>query len=178
MWASEVFLENLVAHGGRDHDEGGSDLVVEGHRPWVLVGEQAANSDALSGIMGHSTLMRAVPLLENASGFFDYEDVDVVAEDVAASSVTIAAKDLQGRSDDRTRFSVKNHPSGAKVSVGACGTHMSQAPGVAFKELEIMEWLAQAANRGLHPLVTTYQRMWRSWLRQGRIIIIFPYLSR
>ncbi|KAG0152625.1 hypothetical protein PDIDSM_1105 [Penicillium digitatum] len=118
-WASECFLENLAAC---------VPLSIQVHRPCVVVGAEAPNSDALNAILKYSTLMRTVPRFDRVEGYLDFQPVEDAAREIAE----------------------------VKVPVQEYRAHMEQVHGHEFAELAIGEWIVKALQAGIDPLITTY----------------------
>ena len=99
-WASEVFLENLVALLNRQpkNFRAKTPWTVAVHRPCVLIGKQAPNSDALNAILRYSRSMRCVPQLSNiARGYLDFAEADTVADEIAETALRLSGCVAPGR---------------------------------------------------------------------------------
>ncbi|KAK1749891.1 polyketide synthetase [Echria macrotheca] len=159
-WASEVFLERLT--------EKVPSLSVQIHRPCVVVGTQAPNSDALNAIIRFSMLMRKTPSFSNAEGYFDFQEVTVVGSDIAAAALALATD-----SGERGAVSFRHHSSGLKVPVSQFRQRMEETYGGVFEEVPAKEWITAATEAGIDPLITGYLE---GVMERGQTMV-FPYLG-
>ena len=151
-WASEAFLETV------GHQTG---LPVVIHRPCSLVGENAPHDDALNSVIRYSIITRSVPLLSDAAGFFDFKDVDSVANDIVSGSVK----------DDSISF--RHYSSGVRVPFNDLAARMAMLYGGEFRSLEISQWISVAAQAGLESLIVSYLK--ENVVGQERLL--FPFLG-
>lgn len=158
-WASECFLENLAAC---------VPLPIQVHRPCVVVGTEAPNSDALNAILKYSTLMRAVPRFDRVEGYLDFQPVEDAAREIAEEVVAFAK---HSPAAGPVRF--RHHSGKVKVPVQEYRTYMEQTHGHAFEELAIKEWIAKALQAGIDPLITTYLE----GIVERAELVSFPYLG-
>ncbi|KAF7596241.1 hypothetical protein BBP40_002774 [Aspergillus hancockii] len=161
-WASECFLENLARH---------SNLPIEIHRPCVVIGDSAPNSDALNAILRYSLLMKSVPRYEKMEGYFDFKKVEEVASEVASAVVALATRPLQQGRDAGVRF--RHHSGQVKVSIENIREHMEGIHGHAFAQDDIQDWIHKAVEAGIDPLIATYLES----LIEGGNTLRFPYLG-
>lgn len=162
-WASECFLENLARH---------TNLPVEVHRPCVVVGDSAPNSDALNAILRYSLLMKSVPRFERLEGYFDFKEVEEMASELATA--IIALSNPANRPDcDIAGVRFHHHTSGIRVPVENMREHMEQIHRSAFVEDDIQDWIDKALKAGIDPLITTYLES----LVDGGQALRFPYLG-
>ncbi|EKV04975.1 Polyketide synthase-nonribosomal peptide synthetase [Penicillium digitatum] len=158
-WASECFLENLAAC---------VPLSIQVHRPCVVVGAEAPNSDALNAILKYSTLMRTVPRFDRVEGYLDFQPVEDAAREIAEVVVSFAK---QPPTAGPVRF--RHHSGKVKVPVQEYRAHMEQVHGHEFAELAIGEWIVKALQAGIDPLITTYLE---GIVERGEMVT-FPYLG-
>ncbi|KPM44244.1 Polyketide synthase-nonribosomal peptide synthetase [Neonectria ditissima] len=164
-WASESFLENLVAHV---RDASRSPLTVAVHRPCVVVSERAPNSDALNAILRYSVSMRCVPQLDKVEGYLDFGRVEKIVDEIADSALQLAQAGSRGQ---EIRF--RHHSGGAKVPVREFRAHMENIYGGAFDEVDVTEWMRRAADAGIDPLITAYLE----GILDNGSPMVFPYLG-
>ncbi|KAL6713051.1 hypothetical protein ACLMJK_009447 [Lecanora helva] len=160
-WASEEILQKAASQYS-------SRLRVAIHRPCIVVGDQAPNSDALNAILRYSLQMRAVPRFEKAEGFMDFKAVGSVGEEIAQAAIDLANRnpplstslDTNEQADNESsppavRFS--HHSGGVKIPIGEFGAHMSKLHNSAdFATLDLRTWIARALEHGIDPLITAY----------------------
>ena len=163
-WAAEELLQKMTRRT--------SGLRVAIHRPCVVVGDQAPNSDALNAILRYSLLMRAVPTFENATGFMDFKAVKEVSEEIAGAAVRLAnlpaptpATTIENKESNncgksnssKAPTTFVHHSGGIKIPVTEFAAHMSKLHGGGdFATLDLRTWIAKALEEGIDPLITAY----------------------
>ncbi|KAH8171057.1 AMP-binding enzyme domain-containing protein [Sarocladium implicatum] len=162
-WASEVFLENLSSQ----IDKASTPWSVAVHRPCVVVGDQAPNSDALNAILRFSLSMRCVPKLARLGGYIDFGRVEVIAEEIAQAALTLA----EGQETYGVQF--RHHSGGVKVPAGDLGRHLENLYGGEFDDVDMAEWMVRAAEAGMDPLITAYLE----GILHGNGPMVFPYMG-
>ena len=160
-WASEEILQKAASQCP-------SGLRVAIHRPCIVVGDQAPNSDALNAILRYSLQMRAVPMFEKAAGFMDFKGVGLVGQEIAQAAVdlgscnppvsTMLETNRQAEDEsDTPAVTFAHHSGGVKIPVGDFGAHMSKLhDGDEFATLDLRTWIARALEHGIDPLITAY----------------------
>ncbi|KAG0161641.1 hypothetical protein PDIDSM_9176 [Penicillium digitatum] len=141
---------------------------IQVHRPCVVVGAEAPNSDALNAILKYSTLMRTVPRFDRVEGYLDFQPVEDAAREIAEVVVSFAK---QPPTAGPVRF--RHHSGKVKVPVQEYRAHMEQVHGHEFAELAIGEWIVKALQAGIDPLITTYLE---GIVERGEMVT-FPYLG-
>ncbi|KAF7560685.1 hypothetical protein G7046_g3448 [Stylonectria norvegica] len=168
-WASEAFLEKLVA-------EVQSPLAVAIHRPCVVVSEHAPNSDALNAILRYSVSMRCVPRLDRVQGYLDFGQVESVVDEIAAAAVQLVLADGDGEEQaqkSKADIRFKHHSGGVKVPIKEFRSHMENIYGGSFDEVDVVEWISRAVQEGIDPLITAYLE----GLLESGAPMVFPYLG-
>lgn len=161
-WASECFLEKFAKASG---------LPVYVHRPCAVIGESAPSEDALNALLRYSILMRAVPRFETFEGFFDFNDVSVVAAQVATNVLEVHPRRMTGDGISSMRF--KHYSGGVKTPVSDFKLRMEQMHGHPFEEIEMGEWIERARGFGIEDLIVSYLD---AIVSRGETIS-FPYLG-
>ena len=77
-WASEQYIELACDR---------FNLPVWIHRPISIVGEAVPETDLMHNTLKFSCLMKAVPVLDDWQGFFDFVAVDDVAQDIVEAAL-------------------------------------------------------------------------------------------
>ncbi|RYP13804.1 hypothetical protein DL767_010583 [Monosporascus sp. MG133] len=165
-WAGEVFLEKLA---GQIAAAESRPWPVAIHRPCVVVGEQAPNSDALNAILRFSVSLRCVPKLARLEGYIDFGKVEAVAAEIAEAALALATDD--GNKQPVVRF--RHHSGGAKVPAADLARHLENIYGGKFDEIDMAEWMDRAANAGMDPLITAYLE----GILHGDGSMVFPYMG-
>ncbi|KAJ1326930.1 hybrid polyketide synthase [Microdochium nivale] len=167
-WASEVFLENLMRKHHHQAAAPRETWRAAVHRPCVLVGEQAPNSDSMNAILRFSLLMRTVPKLRRGRGYIDFTPIEGVATKIAQAALQMATaaaaavassednKEHQCDGDSRCAVDFVHHSSGDMVPVDEFGAALARRYGGEFKTVDMREWIALALQRGIDPLITAY----------------------
>ena len=162
-WASECFLEKFAKQ---------SSLAVCIHRPCALIGESAPSEDALNALLRYSILMRAVPRFENFEGFFDFNDVNTVAAELASNVLETHQRRVTGDKISSMRF--KHYSGGIKTPVSDFKLRMEQIHGGQFAEIKMSEWIERARGFGIEDLIVSYLE---AIVSRGETIS-FPYLGK
>ena len=161
-WASECFLENFAKESG---------LTVCIHRPCAVIGDSAPSEDALNALLRYSILMKAVPRFENFAGFFDFDDINNVASDLARDVMETHQRREQG--DDIPSIRFKHYSGGNKTPVSDFKLRMEQIHNVRFAEVKMSEWIKMARGFGIEDLVVSYLE---AIVARGETIS-FPFLG-
>lgn len=180
-WASEVFLENMTTYYDQLRREEYSQGEVQRqqhrrwaaavHRPCIMVGSQAPNSDSMNAILRYSLSMRCVPRLYNGRGFIDFTRVENVAEEVMVAALRLVAPSLERPDSSDLQF--RHHSSGIKVPVNGFAARLEELYGGHFDAVEMRQWIKLASAAGIDPLITAYLD---AVLDSGEEMI-FPYLG-
>ena len=161
-WASECFLENFAKESG---------LTVCVHRPCAVIGDLASSEDALNALLRYSILMRAVPRFENFAGFFDFDDVNNVAAELAKDVFANHQRRETGDAIPSIRF--RHYSGGAKTPVSDFKPRMEQIHNVQFAEVKMAEWIKMARGFGIEDLIVSYLE---AIVSRGETIS-FPYMG-
>ncbi|KAF4163071.1 hypothetical protein CNMCM6936_001266 [Aspergillus lentulus] len=161
-WASEVFLENLKA------DKSCPQLPIQISRPCVVVGAEAPNSDALNAILRYSRLMQTVPVFDRVEGYFDFKDVQEVAQEVVSDALA-----LLDVSTDSSAIRFRHHSGGVRTSLGEFRQRMEQIYEVPFDECSLQDWIDRALQAGIDPLITAYLE---GMVERGEVLR-FPFMG-
>ncbi|KAI8260922.1 Tenellin synthetase [Colletotrichum sp. SAR 10_77] len=105
-WVGEVFLESLNKLFTSQTEKA---WAVEVHRPCIVVGDQAPNSDSMNAILRYSLQMRCAPLVTRGRGYIDFKPVDDAAMGIIESALIMAQRRTGG-------VSFKHHSGGVKKS--------------------------------------------------------------
>lgn len=181
-WASEVFLENMATHYDQIRQKEYGQGVVQRqqrrrwaaavHRPCIMVGSQAPNSDSMNAILRYSLSMRCVPRLQNGRGFIDFTRVENVAEEVMEAALRLVAP-TSSENPDSSGLQFRHHSSGTKVPVNGFAARLEELYGGHFDAVEMREWIKLASAAGIDPLITAYLD---AVLDSGEEMV-FPYLG-
>ncbi|PWY94774.1 polyketide synthase [Aspergillus sclerotioniger CBS 115572] len=172
-WVGESFLESLHDYYTRHQQK---QKGTQPHRPWsvavhrpcIVVGDQAPNSDSMNAILRFSLMMRCAPLVKHGRGYIDFKPVDEVAADIveAAMRMTRASAD-----DQRVQF--LHSTSGVKVPLDGFREHLEKVYGGQFEAVEMQEWVGRASKAGIDPLITAYL----NGVMDTDEEMVFPYLG-
>jgi amino acid adenylation domain-containing protein len=170
-WAAEVFLENTA----RYHDEisrgrPGKKWTAAVHRPCILVGDQAPNSDSMNAILRFSLLMRCVPTIKRGHGFIDFAPVESVADELVEAALRMARRE-QDTSSSTVLF--QHHSSKTKVPVNEFAKRLEELYGGHFDAVDMREWIKRATAAGIDPLITAYL----DGIMDTDEELVFPYLG-
>ncbi|KAI1173277.1 lovastatin nonaketide synthase [Nemania sp. FL0916] len=155
-WAGEVFLEKLSQK---------TNLPVAIHRICSVVGAQAPPDDALNSVIHYSRLMRRVPSIPQARGFFDFKDVEVIARDIVS--------DIRARTSHMPTILFRHHSGGVKVPFQELAQRMESLYGGHYETLSLNDWIESAQAIGLENLVVSYLKANVA----GATDLTFPYLG-
>ncbi|KAI8180774.1 Transcription factor lepE [Colletotrichum sp. SAR 10_86] len=162
-WVGEVFLESLNQLVTNQTEKA---WAVEVHRPCIVVGDQAPNSDSMNAILRYSLQMKCASLVTRARGYIDFKSVDDVATGVVESALIMAQRRTGG-------VSFKHHSSGVKVPVDKFREHLEQEYEGKFESVEMKDWVAKAGKAGIDPLITAYL----NGILESDEEMVFPYLG-
>ncbi|KAL0936841.1 hybrid pks-nrps [Colletotrichum truncatum] len=140
-WASERFLENCSKATG---------LPVSIHRAGYLMSDDADEMDAVNMMHKYSAMLKAVPSLATFSGFLDMCELPTAAAAIAHSF----KDDAVGTSYGRTR--ILHHTENNVVPVHEFQTYMERRFGEPFRSLSMVEWVSQAEERGMSPILAAF----------------------
>ncbi|RDL32698.1 Polyketide synthase-nonribosomal peptide synthetase [Venustampulla echinocandica] len=188
-WAGEVFLENLSNYYHQHHSKGNladgkqqqnqTNWNVSVHRPCIVVGEQAPNSDSMNAILRFSLSMRSVPRLRRGTGFIDFAPVDGVAEEIVEAALQIGSGAVErdnlvvAKAED-VALQFRHHSSNVKVPLDKFRDYLEKVYGGRFEALEMREWVVKASGEGIDPLITAYL----DGVLDTDEEMIFPYLGK
>ncbi|CAI0641313.1 unnamed protein product [Colletotrichum noveboracense] len=162
-WVGEVFLESLNKLVTNQTEKA---WAVEVHRPCIVVGDQAPNSDSMNAILRYSLQMKCAPLVTRGRGYIDFKSVDDVATGIVESALIMAQRRTGG-------VSFKHHSSGVKVPVEKFREHLEQEYEGKFESVEMKDWVAKAGKAGIDPLITAYL----NGILESDEEMVFPYLG-
>ncbi|KAJ5241303.1 nonribosomal peptide synthase [Penicillium citrinum] len=137
-WASEKFLESLSK-------EIGVNVCI--HRPCYVIGENAPSTDTVNAVIRYSRELKAVPELEKMDGYFDFRQVEAVADEIVQ---TIFA----WQSGQTLKY--VHHSSGIKVPIQELGDHLTKLHGGVYKRLSTLEWIRRATEIGMEVIVAKF----------------------
>ena len=140
-WASERYLENVNESLG---------LPVYIHRPSSIIGEDAPSLDILHNTLKYSRLMKAIPDLTGAEGYFDFIAVDSVARGIVSH---VLSRQKLPAPQSPTYI---HHSGETVVPMTGMKEHLERTEGNAYRVLGMQDWVDAAVERGLNPLVATY----------------------
>ncbi|KFA47547.1 hypothetical protein S40293_02162 [Stachybotrys chartarum IBT 40293] len=143
-WASETLLDKAAESSG---------LPGYVHRLAHVVGDDASELDAIGMMTKYSLLLRTLPRIkpEDVTGKWDF----VTAEDVVHDMVASVIESVSGH-EQPTRALIINHCNDVKVSQEELRGYLESVAGEPLREVGMMEWLAAAREKGLHPLVDEF----------------------
>ncbi|KAI8296725.1 hypothetical protein K4K59_003908 [Colletotrichum sp. SAR11_240] len=139
---------------------------VKVHRPCIVVGDQAPNSDSMNAILRYSLRMKCAPLVTRGRGYVDFKSVDDVATGIVESALIMAQPRTGG-------VSFKHHSSGVQVPVDKFREHLEQEYEGKFESVEMKDWVAKAGKAGIDPLITAYL----NGILESDEEMVFPYLG-
>ncbi|KAL4971438.1 polyketide synthase [Aspergillus desertorum] len=143
-WVSESLLERVSLERR---------LPVCIHRPTSLIGVGAPVTDLMSNLMHYSSLIKAVPELDEGTvaGALDL----VTVEDVAMEIVQIAVD--EGLPESGSPVSFVHHCNKVKIPPSRLREHLeSLNRGASFETRPVDVWIELARAKGLLPLVANY----------------------
>ncbi|TVY90824.1 Fusarin C synthetase [Lachnellula willkommii] len=150
-WASEAFLEKAAADNG---------LPAYVHRLAHVVGDDASELDAMGMLTKYTLLLRALPRIEpeDVTGQWDFVMFQDVARDLVESAIESATDGgnsprLPQQTQQGLRPLFVNHCNHVKYSHEELGGYLEGMAGGPLREIDMEEWLAEAHEKGLHPLV-------------------------
>ncbi|KAI8632911.1 lovastatin nonaketide synthase [Xylariaceae sp. FL1651] len=155
-WVGEVFLEKLSKQTG---------LSVAIHRVCSVIGAQAPPDDALNSVIHYSKLMKKVPRIPQARGFFDFNDVEVIARDIVSESRTCTG--------EVATILFRHHSGGVEVPFQDIAQRMGSFYGGHYDTISLDDWIASAQAIGLESLVASYLKANVA----GVTDLTFPYLG-
>ncbi|KAF4963991.1 hypothetical protein FSARC_8041 [Fusarium sarcochroum] len=170
-WASEAFLENLVEYVRGSWTKNNT-WTVSIHRPSVVIGDQAPNSDALNAILRFSVSMRCVPRLDRVKGYMDLARLENVVTELSEAAINL----VQGQSstsDNAVPIQFKHHSGSVKVPADKLREHLEGLYNIKFKELEMGQWIERASEAGMDPLITAYIE----GILEHDAPMVFPYMG-
>ncbi|KAJ5710314.1 polyketide synthase [Penicillium malachiteum] len=156
-WVSERFLHKLSEY---------NNFMNEIHRPCLFFGDRAPPTDALNGVLRYTQLMKCIPKFKRVEGYVDVKNVDVIANDIVSSAISLARETNTG-----IRF--HHHSSGRKVTLDEWPAYMEELYGAPFEVLELPAWIDRARKAGIHPLIATYME----GVIEKEELALFPYLG-
>lgn len=133
-----------------------------------MIGDEAPNEDALNALLKYSKLLRSAPRFENFEGYFDFEDINRVADAITAEALSAESSPM---SELALRF--VHHSSGHKVSMKDFKERMMTLSACHFEDVSMAEWIERALQAGIDPLITGYLE---AMTLKGEMII-FPYMG-
>ncbi|KAM7215919.1 lovastatin nonaketide synthase [Rhypophila decipiens] len=160
-WASERFLEELSRL---------TKLPVTIHRPCSPIGPSAPHDDAVNAVIRYSVLSRTVPYAPSAEGFFDFQDVGVLAAAIVATAPIITPSSEKGR----LPVSFYHHSSGIPVPCNKLAERLREVHQCSFETVSLSEWIENARKLGVEELIAMYLEA--KVAEGGRLR--FPYLGR
>ncbi|KAI1279073.1 hybrid PKS-NRPS PsoA [Xylaria sp. FL0933] len=143
-WVSEMLLDKVAS---------GNELPAYVHRLAHIVGDDASELDAIGMLTKYSLLLRALPRIDpqDIIGQWDFVTVQDTTKDIIESVLGSAISCQQTKQSSGAHF--LNHCSEDKVPHEKLKEYLENLAGEPLREIEMGEWLADAAAKGLHPLV-------------------------
>lgn len=139
-WASEAYLENVSKS---------TNLGVWIHRPSSIVGEGAPQNDLLLNILHYSKKIKAVPNFKRASGWFQFVEVDEVANDITDQLYS----EIEPSPYPITYL---HHPGTAAVNVHGLKGYAEKLDGQVYEVITQEEWNLKAQQAGLPQNIAAY----------------------
>ncbi|KAI0430586.1 hybrid PKS-NRPS PsoA [Xylaria sp. FL1042] len=154
-WLSEMLLDKVAVGNG---------LPTYVHRLAHVVGDDASELDAIGMLTKYSLLLRALPRIDpqDIIGQWDFVTVQDTTKDIIESVLDSAISCQRGGSpiQDQTQLSsgahFLNHCNEEKVPHEKLKAYLEDLAGERVREIEMGEWLTDAAAKGLHPLVHNF----------------------
>ncbi|XP_014554673.1 hypothetical protein COCVIDRAFT_39421 [Bipolaris victoriae FI3] len=170
-WAAEVFLENTARyHNEISRGRQGKKWTAAVHRPCILVGDQAPNSDSMNAILRFSLLMRCVPTIRRGRGYIDFAPVENVADELVEAALQMARREQDANS---STVLFRHHSSKTKVPVNEFAARLEELYGGHFDAVDMREWIKRATAAGIDPLITAYL----DGVLDTDEELVFPYLG-
>ncbi|KAL4761091.1 uncharacterized protein BDW70DRAFT_159960 [Aspergillus foveolatus] len=98
----------------------------------------------MNSVLRFSRLIRTVPLVPNAEGFFDFHDVAEVAGAIAQDQPH----------DNRVCF--RHHSSGVRITFDQLASRMASLYGGHFEKVHLAPWIRRARDLGMEELIVSY----------------------
>ncbi|PYI32190.1 hypothetical protein BP00DRAFT_473498 [Aspergillus indologenus CBS 114.80] len=141
-WVSEVYLEQASQRWG---------VPVHIHRPTAITGPGAPEQDIFPNVVRFSRALRAVPVLRGmVAGWLDFVDVQNVARGILAW----VRDEESAEGEPLARF--HHHAGDVVVSVEKFEEHLKDQTGEEIQTLELADWIQQAVQGGMSPMVGEY----------------------
>lgn len=170
-WASERHLERLhdetaaaaaAAHGTSSLLSLESGWPVAIHRPSSITSfadpSRVPASDITHNALRYSRLLRRVPDLSRARGFFDFVDVETIARNIV-NAAAAAATPADDKGQGESRRVVYRHQSGDVVvpADGLAGYLANEEDkGEDYEVVDMATWVRLAVEAGMDPLVGSF----------------------
>ncbi|KAH8690646.1 hypothetical protein BGW36DRAFT_432439 [Talaromyces proteolyticus] len=142
-WACEKYLENASAATG---------LPVTIHRPTIVIGPDAPRLDIMHNVLYYSEQLRCVPQLPSLERWFQFVDIEEVAQEIGAAVIahadrvdTMQYKNITGKEENVTKMDRFGH-------------YMETNKGYTFDHTSLNDWVDQASRIGLAPEIAEYLR--------------------
>ncbi|PWY66108.1 putative hybrid NRPS/PKS enzyme [Aspergillus heteromorphus CBS 117.55] len=160
-WASERLLEEAHRRFA---------LPVYIHRPSSVTGSNAPPLDLMDNLMAYARRLNAVPMPERSSwkGYLDFVPVEQVVRDVAGDVLSAAGTIPSARA---TKVHYIHHL-GRQVSLAGVQTYLERETGAVYRALKMGEWLDEATQVGMDPLLRTYLES----MDKEDVKVVFPRL--
>ncbi|KAF7183977.1 hypothetical protein CNMCM7691_004467 [Aspergillus felis] len=149
-WVSEMYLEQASQQWG---------VNVHIHRPTAITAPQAPAQDIFPNVVRFSRAMRAVPVLTSVlAGWLDFVDVENVARRILA----LVRSDGHDRDSGRAHGGppkFHHHAGDVVVPVEGFKDHLKKETGEDVRTLELADWIQQALQAGMSPMVGEYLKL-------------------
>lgn len=152
-WASERFLENVAHQAG---------LPVTINRHCALVGERAPADEVMNSVVHFSLLTGKVPYIPATKGFFDFQDVSVVASEIVNQSLALPGP-----------VSFYHQSSNMRVLFDQLAERLQQIHNRMFQTINTSDWLSSAAAAGMENLLFVHLKA----NMESGVPIVLPYLG-
>ncbi|PKY00812.1 hypothetical protein P168DRAFT_275300 [Aspergillus campestris IBT 28561] len=147
-WVSEMYLEQASQQWGVD---------VHIHRPTAITGAGTPEQDIFPNVVRFSREMRAVPVLRSLlAGWLDFVDVENVARRILASVSSDHDRDEHATQADGNLAKFHHHAGDVVVPVEGFHDHLAKETGEEIRTLELADWVQQAVQAGMSPMVGEY----------------------
>lgn len=155
-WVNEVYLERASSQLG---------LPVIIHRPSSITGDGAPESDLMGSIMKYSKIIEAFP-----KGGFRGSYLDFISVQEAARIILANVMDHPVTSEENIRY--VNESGEVVLNMNEISSVIVEGERHAFRTLPLVQWIADAVEAGLNPLLGTFLQ------KMANEHIILPRLER
>lgn len=112
-----------------------------------MICENALSTDTVNAVIRYSRELKAVPELEKMDGYFDFRQVEAVADEILQTL-------FAWQSDQTLKY--VHHSSGIKVPIQGLNTHLTKLYGGVYERVSTLEWIRRATEVGMEVIVAKF----------------------